>query len=198
MHLRAWRARAGPGRRRAPRRRGRRRLVQAHQRQADGRLARARLADDAERLARGRRKVASFTAANLRLRRTGPRCGSRSSWSGPWPRRSIGAAGILRACARRCIAVRAAGHEVVDHRQARRPRGPGAAGRRAAPGCRRPAGRRRCRATGPCSRISPLRITTTWSAISPTTPRSWRDEQHRHLVLLLQRGRSARGSAAGS
>ena len=27
--------------------------------------------------------------------------------------------------------------------------------------------------TGPCSWISPFCITTTWSAISPTTPRSW-------------------------
>ena len=29
------------------------------------------------------------------------------------------------------------------------------------------------RATGPCSRTTPWRITTTWSEISPTTPRSW-------------------------
>ena len=28
-------------------------------------------------------------------------------------------------------------------------------------------------ATAPCSRTMPFRITTTWSAISPTTPRSW-------------------------
>jgi hypothetical protein len=42
-------------------------------------------------------------------------------------------------------------------------------------------------ATGACSRMPPWRITTTWSAISPTTPRSWlmNSTLMRRLVFML-------------
>ena len=70
------------------------------------------------------------------------------------------ARGLPRTCGRRSPS--------AAHRGSR-----GSAGRPAAPSCRRRAAPRRSARPGPCSRTMPSRITTTWSAISPTTPRSW-------------------------
>ena len=100
-------------------------------------------------------------------------------------RRARRARGARRRCGRRSPSAAPGGHA-------------GSAGRPAAPWCRRPAARSKMRATGPCSRTMPWRITTTWSAISPTSAEVVADEQHAHAVAAPSAWRAARGSGAGS
>ena len=173
------------------------RLVQAQQRQPDRRLARARLADHAQRVAAcAAWKSRRCTALNS-LAAEHARFGARSSWRSARTSMQHRRARVLRPrrpcrrrCARRCDRRSPAG---AARRWLER-----SAGRRAAPWCRRPAARRRSRRPAPCSRTMPWRITTTWSAISPTSAEVVADEQHAHPVPLLQPRRAARGSGAGS
>ena len=119
MQLASATSRGCRGRRTAPRRPVG--LVQAHQRQADRRLARARFADEARASCPwAARSDTSFTALNSRW----PKRPSREIEALAEvlaPRARSGRAGITpRARSARFVACRAAVHEVVDHRQARR------------------------------------------------------------------------------
>ena len=103
----------------------------------------------------------------LRARRSSCRGSSPRGRSASPPR---DAARPLAACSR---PARVPLDEVRRSPAGARAGGRAAGGTAAAPGCRGRCGRSKIVARRPCSRISPSRITTTWSAISPTTPRSW-------------------------
>ena len=148
---------------------GRRRQRAAQQRQAERGLARARLADDAQRVALAQPEAHALHRLELaraedaaaqpealrRARRLDDhrRAGSLATAGvGARARRPCESSITIRR-ARRCVERRPAGEQ--------RPR---VGVLRAREDARRPA---------PARAPGPARITTTWSAISPTTPRSW-------------------------
>ena len=127
----------------------------------------------------------------------------------PTGRHADAAAAVARQASRRLRAARreaaagrqigGVGHGARDGRQPRRRLAAEArASRAAGRGCRDGAGRRTASRTGASSTTRPAYITTTRSAISATTPRSWVMSRIAHAELAPQRRAAGRGSAPGS
>ena len=166
---------------------------------------------------RPRAATAQRSRSRRRLRRRIARRAARASSIGQVAGVEVpGAALSARAAARSCTARSGAGSAAANTQpgggvraataacpaiagEPPRPRPVERAGSsRAAPTCTGAAGRGRSSRVGPCSTIRPPYITSTRSAISATTPRSWVISTTAEPGSSLQRRGSGRGSGPGS